>query len=130
MEVLSSTAVGIHGRDSFARVPGLVTIGAVLSCATAHAQPSATFQDLLPELADKIAIDDRRRCAASLAPASDEAPVRDVEREVARLLTSRGIRLAPAARPPAPRLFPSAAARISASAPAPPTSVAARRATS
>ncbi len=96
MVVLSSTAVGIHGRDSFAGVRGLLTIGAFLLSATALAQPSATFQDLLPELAEKIATTIAAGTRASLAPASDEASLRDVEREVARLLTSRGIRLAAA----------------------------------
>ena len=99
MVVLSSTAVGIHRRDSFARARFLVTIGAVLLCAPAHAQPSATFQDLLPELADKIASTLAAGTRAALAPAADDASVRNVEREIARLLAIRGIRLAAAAPP-------------------------------
>ena len=100
MVVLSFAAVGIHGRDSFAPVRGLVTIGAFLLCSTALAQPSSTYRDPLPDLADKIASTLGASARASLAPTSDEQSARDVERDLATLLTARGLRIATDAASP------------------------------
>ena len=102
MVVLSCAAVGIHGRDSFAPVRGLVvTIGAFLLCSTALAQPSSTFRDLLPDLADKIASTLGASARATLAPTTDEQSARDVDRDLAALLTARGLRIAADATSPA-----------------------------
>ncbi len=64
---------------------------------TVFAQPSLAFQDLAPALAAKIAVvvagGERIAIASAGVDASDEAPVRQVEREVARLLSARGLRI-------------------------------------
>src|SRR5262245_29897005 len=53
MKVLSFAAVGFHGREWCARVASRVLLLALLA-AGVSAQP-AVYQDLFPELADKIA---------------------------------------------------------------------------
>src|SRR5437762_867332 len=64
---------------------------------TVFAQPSPAFQDLAQALAAKIAVvvagGERIAIASAGVDASDEAPVRQVEREVARLLSARGLRI-------------------------------------
>jgi hypothetical protein len=89
VKVLSFAAVGFHGREWWTRFASSALALATLS-APASAQSSATYVDLAPDLASRI--------AAALVPA---APVRltfarDDERmqaEVARLLGARGFRV-------------------------------------
>jgi len=95
MEVLSCAAVGFHGRAPFPRTAACGVL-ILLGGATVRGQ-RASFEDLASELAAKI--------AAVVAPAgavfvtsipvdaADEAPLRQVAREVARVLTARGDRL-------------------------------------
>ena len=95
MEVLSCAAVGFHGRAPFPRTAACAVL-ILLGGATVRGQ-RASFEDLASELAAKI--------AAVVAPAgavfvtsipvdaADEAPLRQVAREVARVLTARGDRL-------------------------------------
>jgi hypothetical protein len=93
--VVKCSTVGIHGRDSFARVCGLVTV-VLVSCATALAQPSSSSVDLLPALVEKIASAIAPGTAVSLTPlasATEQDADRSVEREIARLLTARGLRV-------------------------------------
>jgi hypothetical protein len=94
--VVTCAAVGIHDRGSFARVCSLVTVGVLVSCAVALAQPSSSSLDLLPALVEKIASALAPGTAVSLTPlasASEPDADRSVEREIARLLTARGLRV-------------------------------------
>ena len=100
--VVTCAAVGIHGRDAFARVCGLVTAGVLLACATALAQPSPSSLDLLPALVEKIAAAIAPGTAVSVAPlasASEQDADRNVDREIARLFTARGLRVVAAGTP-------------------------------
>ena len=101
--VVTCATVGIHGRDSFARVCGLVTV-VLLSCATALAQPSSASLDLLPTLVEKIASAISPGTAVSVTPLAsptEQDTDRSVEREIARLLTARGLRVVAAGTPSA-----------------------------
>ena len=64
---------------------------------TVFAQRSLSFQDLAPALAAKIAAvvagGERIAIASVVVDGTDEAPVRQVEREVAQLLSARGLRI-------------------------------------
>ena len=97
MEVLSSAAVGCHGHQSPSRRPGLVALFFLTGATTVFAQPSLSFQDLAPALAAKIAAGvaggERIAIASVVVDTADEALVRQVEREVVRLLSARGLRI-------------------------------------
>jgi hypothetical protein len=94
--VVTCAAVDIHDRGSFARGCGLVTVGVLVSCAAAFAQSSSSSLDLLPALVEKIASAIAPGTAVSLTPlasAMEQDADRSVEREIARLLTARGLRV-------------------------------------
>jgi hypothetical protein len=98
MEVLSSADVECHGRRSPPPRPGWVAFLLLTGATTVAAQPSApSFLDLAPALAAKIAAavadGERLTMASAVVDGADEAPVRQVEREVARLLSARGLRV-------------------------------------
>jgi hypothetical protein len=83
---------------------GLVVIGVLLACATPRAQPPAPYADLLPALVDKIVSTVPPGNQVSVSPltiAPNQDLARGVEREVARLLTSRGVRIAAPGTPAA-----------------------------
>jgi hypothetical protein len=95
MEALSSAAVGSHGRVSSWPAAGCAALF-LTTAATVFAQP-LSFQDLAPALAAKIASavagGERIAITSAVVDAADEAPVRQVQREVARLLSARGLRI-------------------------------------
>ena len=105
MKVLSSAEVGCHGRHPPSRRPGWVAFLLLSGATTAAAQPSLSFQDLAPALAAKIAAaapgGEGLTIASAVVEGADEAPVRQVEREVARLLSARGLRIDGLATAPA-----------------------------
>ena len=102
--VVTCAALGINGRASWARVCGLVTLGILVSCARAFAQPSSSSIDLLPALVEKIASAIAPGTAVTLTPlasATEQDADRAVEQDIARLLTARGMRVVAAATPTA-----------------------------
>lgn len=98
MGVLSCRTVGIHGRDSLAR-GGLLSIGLVLVAAAALAQPASSPTDLAAELAPGIAslVPPASQLTIATTPTTGDAPLAlGLERELTRVLTSRGFRIVPA----------------------------------
>ena len=98
MGVLSCRTVGIHGRDSLAR-GGLLSIGLLLVAAAALAQPASSPTDLAAELAPGIAslVPSGSQLTIATTPTAGDAPLAlGLERELTRVLTSRGFRIAPA----------------------------------
>jgi hypothetical protein len=95
MEVLSCAAVGFHVRVVLQRSAACAVL-LLVGGATARGQ-SASFQDLASELAAKIAavVSPGGAVLVTSIPvdAADEAPLQQVVREVARVLTARGDRL-------------------------------------
>ncbi len=89
VKVLSFADVSSHGREWWTRFASSALALATLSVA-ASAQSSATFVDLVPDLASKI--------AAALTPAAQvrlsfQKDDERVQAEVARLLAARGFRV-------------------------------------
>src|SRR5439155_11315076 len=74
-------------------IPALLVLA---SATTLFAQP-VSYQDLAPALAAKIAAatagGERIAIASAFVDSAEEAQVRQVEREVARLLSARGLRI-------------------------------------
>ena len=74
-------------------IPALLVL---VSATTVFAQP-VSYQDLAPALAAKIAAamagGERIAIASAFVDSAEEAQVRQVEREVARLLSARGLRI-------------------------------------
>ena len=89
MKVLSFAVVGGHGREWWTRfAAGALVLAAAAS--QARAQSRATFVDLAPDLASKIAAELSPATSIRLSFPSDQERV---QTEVARLLASLGVRV-------------------------------------
>ena len=86
-------AVGHHGREVCTRL----LLGVVLTSAALAAQSPERFQDLLPDLAAKIAVALGGAPASLLSASPDVADARAIETSAAALLGARGVRIVPRA---------------------------------
>ena len=94
MKVLSSAAVGVHGRgDSSRRWRGVVLL--LLCQATIAAQP-ASFEEFVSRIAAALSPNETVSLTASSIDSASE-PMAAVQHEMARLLTARGLRVVPPA---------------------------------